>query len=80
MKKRLYQKPLRDAVISIRVPLKLKERVFEVERRTHVTPGTMMQESLEAICHYVETNGEIRLPFQLVPVRELEKLQNHNQQ
>ncbi|MDR1305037.1 MAG: ribbon-helix-helix domain-containing protein [Verrucomicrobiales bacterium] len=76
MKTRYNPKPLKDALLSVRMPSQLKERLAKIEQRTRVTPATMVLESLEAICHYVEKNGEIRMPFLLIPRRELELLQN----
>ena len=76
MKRLTHQKPLRDAVIAVRMPQKLKERVLEVESKTRIPPCTLIQELLESACGYVEKNGEIRMPFQLVPCRELETLRS----
>ncbi|MDR1191401.1 MAG: ribbon-helix-helix domain-containing protein [Verrucomicrobiales bacterium] len=71
MKKRPTSKPLKDALVSARVPSQLKERLRAVEKRTRVTSSVMLEEALEAICDYVEQTEEIRLPFRLIPDREL---------
>jgi predicted DNA-binding protein len=75
----MKQKPLKDALISVRIPQALKERVRAVESRTRITSSILAWEALEAICQYVEHRGEIRLPFALVPKAELKTLEKPGQ-
>jgi predicted DNA-binding protein len=69
-------KPLKDALFSVRMPYSLRERLEMVECRTRITPSILTLEALEAICIYVETHGEIRMPFHLVPSAKLEALKS----
>jgi hypothetical protein len=68
------QKPLKDELLSVRMPNALKERLHKVGRRTRLSISTLTQESLEAICRYFEQHDEIRLPFRLVSSKEPESL------
>ncbi|MDR0533865.1 MAG: hypothetical protein LBH01_07920 [Verrucomicrobiales bacterium] len=66
----MKNRPLKDALLSVRLPTLLKERIKKVQSETHVPVSTLTAELMEALCRYVETKGELRIPFDLVPCSE----------
>jgi hypothetical protein len=64
-------KPLKDAIISVRITSALRMRLAKLEQRTGLAPAPLMEMLLKAACDCAEQTGEIRLPFRLVPNSKL---------
>jgi hypothetical protein len=67
-------KPLKEARLSIRFPLGLKEKLDNIEKETGVIPTILAVEGLSAICKYYETKGALMMPFAVIPKLELDTI------
>jgi len=76
---KMKAKPLKDALLSVRLPTALKVRILNAQAVTRVPISTLVMESMEATCDYIETHGEIRIPFKMVPGKELKMMKEDSQ-
>jgi predicted DNA-binding protein len=54
--------------ISVRIPMRIKERLQGASERTGIKEADIIRSCVEALCDYVEEHGQLTLPFKIVPV------------
>ena len=64
---------LRDYTYSVRIPPELRDRLFAVTDKVKIPHTNLVMACMEAICEYVEKNGSLTMPLDLVPHATLEK-------
>ena len=68
------QLPKKDTSLCVRVPGELLNQLKEMEHQTGVSPACLIRHILKDVYHYCQEHGELRLPFQVIPSKELAKL------
>jgi len=63
----------KDTRIAFRTSNDRKERLQKVAELVGLSETTLAEACIEALIHYIEEHGEIRLPLSVVPTAELKK-------
>jgi hypothetical protein len=60
-------KPLKDALLSVRMTHGQKARLLEIERLSGLTRSILVTEAIESVYALLQQYGSISVPFRLVP-------------
>ena len=64
----------KESRISVKIDQILKDRVQRVEDSTGIGEPSLVRSCLVALCDYVEQNGELTIPFTVIPKSEYLRL------
>jgi hypothetical protein len=62
--------PKKSSSINARIPDELRQRLDAIHRRHMTNDSSALIHSLDAFCTYVEREGKVILPMQMMPVDE----------